>query len=413
MSKLYQRIIVFAWILLAALTLQAQSKKQQAEFPILAWVGVPEVETTIERYRELKESGLNINFSWYSNIAAVEKALDVAHKAGVKLLFSCPELQTEPEKTVRRVMKHPALSGYHLRDEPSAADFPALGEWVRRIQSVDKEHYCYINLFPNYASAEQLFGKGYEAKPGVNVYAAHLDTFLKQVPVPFISMDHYPVTDKNGQKSLRPEWYHNLEMLAAASKKSGLPVWAFALAVAHDPYPIPTVGEIKLQLYSNLAYGAQTLQYFTYWTPGVNASWDFHDAPIGLDGKRTIVYDRIKQINAEIQNVAGCFLGASLVSVAHTGSQVPKGTRRLDKLPSPVRVLETSANGAVVSLLEKGDQQYLVVVNRDFQNPMKLTIVTEDRVNRVLKDGSTVKANVYHPTLEVDPGDAMIFNWTK
>jgi len=43
---------------------------------------VPEAETSVERFKELKESGININFSVYSSVEAVQKALDVAHEAG-------------------------------------------------------------------------------------------------------------------------------------------------------------------------------------------------------------------------------------------------------------------------------------------------------------------------------------------
>ncbi len=174
---------------------------------------------------------------------------------------------------------------------------------------------------------------------------------------------------------------------------------------------MPTVGEIKVQMYSNLAYGAQVLQYFTYWTPGINPSWDFHHGPIGLDGKRTDVYDRIKLVNRELQNVSAVFMGSRLVSVNHTGKRVPAGTKRLDKLPGPVRVLETSDGGAVVSVLEKGSQQFLVIVNRDFQNPMTLTIATDPGVKRVLKDGTLVRADAYTNKIEVDPGDAVIYSW--
>ena len=28
---------------------------------------------------------------------------------------------------------------------------------------------------------------------------------------------------------------------------------------------------------------------FTYWHPGDNTPWDFHDSPINLDGSRTVV----------------------------------------------------------------------------------------------------------------------------
>ncbi len=210
--KAYTLASVFT---LLAFTGISQEKLQfSEEIPILAWMGVPEKETTAERFRELKEAGINVNFSSYSSVGAVEKALDIAQQTGLKLLPYCPELKSEPEKTVKRLMKHPALAGYHLRDEPNATDFPELAAWAKRIQSIDKEHYCYINLFPNYASAEQLFAKGTNIPPGKDPYAEHVDVFLKEVPVPFISFDHYPVIEGSTGRSLRPGWYKNLEIVA-------------------------------------------------------------------------------------------------------------------------------------------------------------------------------------------------------
>lgn len=413
MSILYKHFLVLI-LSISCLSPFAQEKLQSdGEIPILAWIGVPEKETTIERFKELKGSGININFSWYSSIEAVEKALDIAQRTGVKLLPSCPELKSEPEKTAKRLMKHPALAGYHLIDEPNAKDFPELGRWVKRIQSVDKQHYCYINLFPTYANQDQLFGDDYKKRPGTDIYTEHVDTFLRQVPVPFISFDHYPITEKNNVKTIRSDWYKNLEIITTAAKKNNLPFWAFALSVPHGAHPIPVIEDIRLQMYSNLAYGAQGLQYFTYWNPGINPSWDFHDAPIGLDGRRTDVYDRIKQVNQEIQNLSGVFLNAKLLSVAHTGKQIPAGTQRFLLLPPPVKVLETSDNGAIVSVLEKGNRQFMVVVNRDLYTKMKATIVTEDKVKRVLKDGTLVPASTYTNTLEVDPGDMVIYSWLK
>lgn len=387
--------------------------QSDAEIPILAWIGVPERETSIDRFRELRASGININFSKYSNVAAVEKALDIAQQTGVKLLPNCPELKSAPEATVKRLMKHPALFGYHLRDEPNATDFPELATWVKKIQAVDKDHPCYINLFPNYAVAAQLFGKGYQPLPGKQVYEDHVETFLEEVPVPFLSFDHYPVIENKAVKTLRPEWYRNLEIIASASHKHRIPFWAFSLSVAHGSYPVPTVGEIRLQMFSNLAYGAQGLQYFTYWTPGKNPHWDFHHAPIETDGKRTAVYDRIKTVNREIQRLAFVFLQSKVMAVFHTGTDIPLGTKRLDRLPQPIRELQTSGGGAVVSLLEKGKHRFLVIVNRNFQNSMKLTIATDEKVKRVLNDGTIIKANRYSNNLEVDPGDAAIFTWDE
>ena len=380
------------------------------EFPIMAWIGVPEAETTVERFKELKESGININFSVYSSIEAVEKALDVAHEAGVKLMPSFPELKSEPEKSAERLMKHPALAGYHIRDEPGAVDFPELGEWVKRIQSVDTEHGCYINLFPSYARQEVLLGKDYVLAPGEDPYAKHVELFLEEVPVPFISFDYYPVVEDNGVRMLRSGWYKNLEIIADASKKSGLPFWAFALAIAHTPYPIPTIAELRLQMFSNLAYGAQTLQYFTYWHPGDNTPWDFHDSPINLDGSRTIVYDRIKSVNKEIHSLSGVFIGAELESVWHTGSQIPEGTRPIDKLPEQIQSLNTVEGIAIVSILKNKNKQFLIIVNRDFQAPLTVDIKTDNSVRKVLKNGTYDNMGTSLVTEVVEPGDMIIYS---
>jgi hypothetical protein len=369
------------------------------EIPIMAWWGIVSYLSTPARFLELKESGININFTHYPNLKAAEEALDAAQKAGVKVIILCSELLSEPEETARRLMKHPAMAGYHLTDEPGASRFPELGELVRRIQSVDANHGCYINLLPNYASAEQL---------GTATYAEYVETFLREVPVPYLSFDHYPVLETGGNRVLRGGWYDNLEIISAAARRADIPFWAFALATAHGPYPIPTIGDLKLQMYSNLAYGAQALQYFTYWTPS-SAGDNFHDGPIDVNGERTVVYDRIKQVNAEIQNYAGVFLGAEVISVAHTGAQIPAGTQRLSQLPEKVNALDTGENGAVVSLLENGGKQFLVIVNRHLQNPMNLRIAVDDGVKRVLKDGSLAPVNAGTHEYEMDAGDVIIF----
>lgn len=399
----------------------AQEKlKTDGEIPILAWIGVPENQTTIERFQELKNSGINVNYTYYSNIGAVERALDIAQKTGVKLMPGCPELKKEPENTVKRLMNHPALFGYHLRDEPSIKDFSDLGTWIKRIQAADSKHECYINLYPNDTIIETFFDKNTPKPEKKNAYAEYVDLFLKEVSVPYLSFDHYPITEKDGVHLLKVQWYENLEIITAASQKANIPFWAFALSTAHTnpgsapgyPYPVPTPGDLKLQMYSNLAYGAQGLQYFTYW--GMHKSWmNYQGSPITVDGKRTEIYDRIKLVNEEIQNLSGVFCGSRVISVRHTGKQIPQGTKPLEQLPDKIKTLETGGNGAIVSILEKGNRQFLVIVNRDCQNPMKLTIVTDDSVKKVLKDAVLIPANVYVPTTELDAGGAAIYCWEK
>jgi hypothetical protein len=285
-----------------------------------------------------------------------------------------------------------------LRDEPNRSDFHQLGEWARKIEAIDSNHFCYLNLFPNYANEQQL---------GTKSYKEYVDLFIEEVPLKILSFDHYPVLGD----SLRHNWYENLEIISSAARKAGKPFWAFALSVAHGPYPIPTIAQLRLQVFSDLVYGAQGIQYFTYWTP-YDTTWKFNNGPISLEGKRTVVYDRIKQVNREIKNLSDVFLGAQVISVTHTGNKIPEGTKKYEKLPQPILNLETEGIGGIVSVLKNGRKSYLAVVNRDFINPMKLIIKCESNVKKVFKDGSMVPANVYQDNTQIDPGDIAIFSWT-
>jgi hypothetical protein len=395
MTKLF--CILSLFLILISQQAQSQSKAESAKkIPILAWYSIPPDQTTLARYQELKESGINCNLSFFNDAASMSRALDTAQKAGIKMIAYCPELKTATETTVRQFMNHPALAGYMLRDEPNRSDFPELAEWAGKIRRTDESHFCYLNLFPNYASEEQL---------GTKTYKEHVDLFVKEVPVQFISFDHYPVIGD----SLRANWYENLEIIAAAAEKAGKPFWAFALAVAHGKYPIPSLAQLRLQVFSDLAYGAQGLEYFTYWTP-YDTTWNFNNGPITPEGKRSVVYDRIREVNREIDNLSTVFLGAKVISVRHTGI-IPQGTRELADLPKQIKVLRTEGTGAVVSHLQNGASSYIVIVNRDFKYPMTLEIECDNGVDIIRKDGTAVPANLYQSKTEIDPGDIAIYRW--
>ncbi|MGV3763203.1 beta-galactosidase [Parapedobacter sp.] len=397
-------LFLFMNLMACSMGLFAQQKTNPAEqIPILAWYGVSPEASTVERYEELRQSGITHNFTFFNNEDELAVAMESAQKAGVRMIIHCPELATDPERIVQRFKDHPALAGYFLRDEPGRADFPALAKWARRIQAVDSEHFCYLNLLPNYASKEGL---------GTDTYREHVQLFIKEVPLQLLSFDHYPIVeDESGNRTMRAGFYENLEIFSDEARKAGKPFWAFALAVAHTPYPIPTPAEIRVQVYSNLAYGAQGIQYFTYWTPKPG-TWDFHHAPIEYDTqKRTEIYDYITQMNSEIRGLSEVFLNAKVISVAHTGESIPHGTHRLEQLPDVITKFETEGTGAIVSVLNKGNVSYLVIVNRDFQKSMSVTIEGDERLKRVLKDGSTVDANAYISTLPVAPGDILVYSW--
>jgi hypothetical protein len=324
----------------------------------------------------------------------MQKALDIAQKVGLKMIASCPELKTDCEKTVKKFMNHPALAGYFLRDEPIQKDFSELGEWAKKIKSIDSYHFCFVNLIAaiHPTKTEAL---------GTNSYAEYIRTFAETVPVLQISYDFYPVLNEG----IHERWYEGLEIVTAESRKLGLPFWAFALASSYNElHPEPTIPALRLQMFSNLAYGAQGLEYWSY-----RMSQGLRSAPIGLDGKRTLIYDRIKQVNSEIQAFAGVFAGAKVLSVNHTGTVIPRGTSRLTSLPTAIKVFETEGEGALVSTLENGYKTYFLVINRNLTKSMSYIIFGDDSLKKVMKDGTIISAGRYGSKSELEPGDMAVY----
>lgn len=373
---------------------------EAAVMPTLAWYSIPPAYATLDRYKELQKAGFTINFSHIYSLEAALQSLDLAQQAGLKVMFMCPELENDTENIVRQVKDHPALYGYFLRDEPTGADFPALAAWAGRIRAVDPDHEIYLNLLPNYAG-EEMLGSTYEE---------YVKQFTKTVKTTMLSFDHYPVLE-NG--SVRDYWWNNLEIISREAAAAGLPMWAFALSTAHHPYPIATQASLRLQLYTDLAYGAQCLQYFTYWCP-TPGTWDFHDAPIAEDGTRTAVYDLVKAMNKEIQARAGVWVGCKVQKVYHTGSEIPpRVTALTEPMPEPLKKLDTKGHGALISFLENGRYRYAMLVNRSHLEGFDYTISFTKDVAQVYADGSIVNIPGRTANRHLDPGDCAIFRLKK
>lgn len=384
---------------LPPLSLEAKPKAKHPEIPILAWFSIPDGKyATKEQYQALKDCGFTLSFSHIYTYEGAMRALNLCAKVGMKSIFMCPELEKKPEETVRKVKKHPGLGGYFLRDEPQNDAMKALGEWARRIQSVDKKHPCYLNLLPVQGMPE-------------GTYKEHLRLFNELTPLPQLSYDHYPVkANEKGEVNLNTTFYQNLEMVAAEGKRTEKPFWAFALSTAHGSYPIPTIEHLRLQMYSNLAYGAQVLQYFTYWNPGTE-TWDFHQAPVTAEGLRSTVYELVREFNQEIQQRAFVWAGCKMESVFHLGENIPKGTSRLTTLPPHFNQLSVEKGSILISTLTNGSKHYIQVVNTSPSQSAQFRLVTDNKVSLVRRDGSRQQASLYDSLHILAPGDTEIYGY--
>lgn len=384
--------------LLFAIMMPSCKPAPKAEIPILAWYSIPDEYATLERYQELKEAGFTVSFTHSRSFDAAVKALDLCAAVGIKSVFTCPELFTDPEETVKKVMNHPGLGYYFLRDEPDDDQMEELGKWARRIESVDSKHPCYLNLLPYY----------HPHFPTAEDYEKHIRLFSEKIALPQISYDLYPIIVYDGEVVVTPLYYNMFEIALAESRRTEKPFWAFTLATAHMKYPVPTISHLRLQLYSDLAYGAQCLQYFTYSHPA-GTRWDFHESPIDSLLQRSPVYEIAREVNAEIQNRAFVFSGCTVKNVSHIGDSIPEGTHPLEALPSGIKKIDSFGKGALVSEISNNGKEYVVILNTSPVKPIELSLEFEDSTQMIRRDGSKVKAAEYGPLFVLTAGDVLIF----
>ena len=177
-------------------------------FPLMAWDYAAD-EATLEAMRD---GGVNA-------VAFVRPAmLDACLKYGLKAIvfdesvagdrwdrpFDADRAGQNLPALIEKVNAHPAVYGYHLKDEPGASDYPALGKLTAEVRRLAPGKWPYINLLP---------GDG-------DAYDAYVEGFIETCRPPIVSYDRYVLTEDG---SFSPAFWTNLAQIRDASRKHGLP----------------------------------------------------------------------------------------------------------------------------------------------------------------------------------------------
>ena len=369
------------------------------QYPITYWFGIrkefiyrPDGSLATEEIDRIKDAGFTLMLAEF-DVKTNKLVLDAAAERGLKVMMSdgrIDQARCHPEQmrellaaVVAEYAGYPALFGYHIVDEPNSSAFPVLAAIRETLAELDPAHEAYINLFPNYASPEQL---------GNPTYEDHLAEYTAKVKPEIISYDHYHflkgarkqekiITDAREQQIYdstfggasefenvdRAGFFTNIEQIRNESLRSGIPFMVIILVVEHGPYRNLTDGEIRWEVWQSLAYGSARISYFTYWTPGANNTegddfWYWQNGMISQTGEILPHYHMIADINRELQAV-----GAIL------GEQKSLGVYHLGQMPNERYI--TYANGAVgpIDAIEGTDltvgvftDGYVLIANRDY-----------------------------------------------
>jgi len=378
------------------------SFSQNKEIPIFAFHGVPPGEfSTKEQFSRMKNAGINICYTVYTSTEDAIKALDASQAAGTKLIINIRTLQIDLSNAVNLFKNHPALYGYALADEPGPSQFADLKKDILEIRKFDNKHVIYINLHPNYVPKVLINDLSYEK---------YIRNFVEQVPVQFISFDHYPIV----KNEIRENWYENLETIRNIGNQTNLPFWAFACSTVHYNYLQPTLSGLKLQQFSNLLYGARVLQYFTYWTLTYEDNWvkeKYGYSIVDGFGNPTPTYNLVKEVNKQIQKLAWVFLDSKVNQIYHVGNQIPLGTVELKSIPKEFQTFSTNGKDAIVSFMSNSKNKFIIVQNKSLTQNLNFEYKTKNKLSRVnnttgkkenLLSSKRYKSNIL-------PGDVLIF----
>lgn len=375
-----------------------------SEFPILAYHAfrIPEMITP-ENFKIVRDCGINMVCAWCPDTANLTKTLNCTQEFNIKVLASSPFTSnvTGLKQNVRKYDKYPMTAGYVLWDEPDADLFPKLGQLIEAAIAPDETKLGYVNLFPNYANAKQL------GKPS---YKAYLEAFIETANPQFLSYDNYCIIQKGNNLILRDNYFENLEIARDVAENANIPLWTFCLSTAHFDYPIPDKAQLRFQAFSGLAYGAQAIQYYGY-GPCEIAGKKILTTPVNQQGIRNRAWYAMRDVNREIQALAPVFLGAKVENVWHTGNNIPKGTTRLSagKLPRELSSVVSTGQGVVVSHLTNNGHDYILIVNRDFQNRQTVRVAKNANVKRINAKGRTYTDKASRVTLPA--GGWCLYTW--
>lgn len=398
-------------------------------FPIYAWGSVDfeggkgdEAPAFLQKqYQELWDCGFTITqgTAW----PGVDKAFlfDGQEVNGVKInLREGTELSmickaglsnySEIQSTVSSAKSSDRLGGWFIMDEPHRKHFPQMTQKVNWIREFDTEHILYGNLLNISTDMSAI---------GFTSYDEYVHTFMREVGTGFISYDYYPVRQYDDTKEIyiEPDFFNNLEIVSKLAKYYHTSFWAFAHSVASNcgkagvSYPTPEENHMRVQIFGNLAYGAQGVQYFTYKCPNPYDGYTYYDAPIDVNNEKTPVWYMVQNINRDIHALTWVFLGAEFLRAGHTNAETPVGCTRLtkDMLPEGINAVTSDGQGVCVSLLKNGKNLFIMVLNGDIHNAQKVTVEKEIAVKRVLMDGTTEAEAAGSKEYELTPGHFVLY----
>lgn len=370
---------------------------------------------TKEAFKTLSECGFNA-ISVADSKNNVQKAFNV-NDTDLKIIIGWVNnninMPHEMISLAQEFCSNPHLGGYELKDEPYYEDLKQQIEVYERIKEFDNFHIIQINLACDFDPKSEL---GITLLGPFKTLSEFIDNFQNEFKPSLWSYDYYPISSIGGSVSVNDtDFFKFMQIFYEKAKQTNRPLWAYCMCMPYvdkciknteidtcklndtskNGRPIPTLGELRFEAFSALAYGAQGIVYWAYTQRGgqrphsSSPNFDIEgyytqyylSAPIDLDGNKTEIWYRVQTVNQEIKLFNDVFYGCEVVQVSHAGKVYP-GTTAFSYSMGYIKNLVTGSMGVLVSHLKNNNRHFIIIVNHDPMNTqrIKLEFINPDKV---------------------------------
>jgi len=296
-------------------------------------------EITEESFTTYKNAGFTtlamINHSlektsqdqFYLSSERTMKALEICKKVGLKAILNYNDwIATWSENDLEYYSKTPfsqfdlygdykdIITGIHICDEPyKDKHFPLYGDktLVDDFKKVYPNAKFIVNLIPYTASSSRGFASYDE------MMELYEKTFMEPFENPFVSVDVYPFHE--GSKQDDGTLALNYEYIANSAKKYGVkPGYILQSSVGgadtgNKEFEMElSEGDLRWEINSALAFGADTLQYYCYSVPGSMSNgtmvYMYDYCILNRDNTPSPIYYHLQKLHNELKNISNVIL---------------------------------------------------------------------------------------------------------
>jgi hypothetical protein len=344
-----------AWCLLGGVANASTGTKITDFFPLMAWDDV-EDEATIQK---MSECGINI-------IAFVPpRLLDACEKHQVKAIvyderltpnwdqpFDSKRANEALPGLIEQVNEHPAVIGYHLKDEPDGNQFFELAKSAELIRKLAPGKWPYINLPPG-------MGDWYCTN--------YLELFVTTCKPPVLSYDNYAIGEA---VDFSYGFWANIWDVRAAALRNNLPFHTIILTAAHFNYRVPSISDLRLQMYGSLVYGAKGLGFYKFRSRplavlGAPDLGNFREAPLDEFEEKTHTWESLRNINRHVANLAPVLLKLRSDDVYHIG-EIPERNHGITET-NIIKGMEAGVQFIIGDFTHEDGSRWVMVVNKDLK----------------------------------------------